>query len=184
GGNACAAAAGGGELVLSGTAALVGTPATWGGGKRDMRAINLRHCAAVNGGAGCGAAEGAELPRRALAGVLGLLLARRGRGRGPVAGGRAAVNAMSIRAADPASIGAPAAACKLVGLTTCCGLTVRGSASSRRTASAANESRPCWSRIGTRLNAEIATALPLACCDLVAGVAVLPRPHRSAETVG
>ena len=66
GDRAVAAAAGGGELELSGTAALVGPFATCVSGKRDRRAISLRHCAAFNSGAGCGAPGAAELTARSL----------------------------------------------------------------------------------------------------------------------
>jgi hypothetical protein len=182
---ASATAAGGGELLLSGTAALVGALATCGSGKRDMRAINLRHCAAFNTGAGCRAREAAELPASALADVAPGFGARGERPTGRVAGcGTAAVNATSSCAAESRLIGAPAATCKPAGPTICSGLKVGGSASSLRIASAANEPPPCWRRTGTRLNAEMATASPLACSDLVADVAMLRRSHWSAETVG
>src|SRR5262249_35136327 len=61
---AVAAAAGGGELALSATAALVGAFATRGRGKRNRRATSLRHCAALNSGGGCGAPGAAEVAAR------------------------------------------------------------------------------------------------------------------------
>jgi hypothetical protein len=138
------AAAGGGEPGLSGTAALVGGFATCGCGKRDMRAINLRHWAALNAGVGCIAPGPVEPTTGPSAGAVSRLLGVRGAGpRGRVADCRlAGANAMSRRPPEPGSIGAPAAACKPAGATIRCGLTVRGSASSRRIASARSEPGP------------------------------------------